>query len=176
MQLIPISDFWRFDFCQKVAAFSKLWHSRMPLWTRSHQKFLQTNIAKLIHRTCNSYQFRLLELRKAACSFTSFWNAFGYISQIILQIFHHNKCYAIQFWSPELQILSKSGWFLESIAYSNVTLRLFWLNFFKSFFKISIKINVMLIDFGLLSLKFCPKVTGFSKAGRTRKSLWDAFD
>ena len=87
-----------------------------------------------------------------------------------------NKCSTCQFWFLELQILPKTCLFLESMAYVNVTLKLFFANFFNAFLKKAFKINVLDAKFSFSRFRFCPKHVVFLSAWRTRKSLWDCYE
>ena len=129
----------------------------------------------LVSRASDSAQ-NLLVSREHGVPERHFETALRQFLQCALPEFIRNKCSACEFWFFELQILTKSCWFLDGMAYLNVTLRVLWDNFFNSIFQNSFAINVLHANFGLSSFRFWPKPVGFLKSWRTQTSLWDYFE
>ena len=122
-----------FKFFSKPVGFLKERRTRASLWNsfatissipsskiHSQQMFCMWN---LFFRTSNSTQKYLVSWGHGAPE-RHFETALNQLFQCALPKFIHNKCSACEFCFLELQILSKTCWFLEGMAYCNVTLRL----------------------------------------------------
>ena len=143
------------------------------LWVKMHIDVVSCCFAcakNVFSRASNSAQ-NLLVSRRNDVPKRHFETVLRQILQFALPKISHNKCSACEFWFPELQIQPKTCWFLERMAYPNVTLRLLCAKFLNSLFQNSFTISVLHVNFGFSSFAFCPKAVGFSRAWRTATSL-----
>ena len=78
----------------------------------------------LVSRASHSAQNQLVSQRHGALQ-RHFETVLSQLLEFALPKFIRNRCFACEFWSLQLQILPKTCWFLEGMAYPNVALRLF---------------------------------------------------